>query len=173
MTNTRRGSAAASAGGTVRQTIVETIEAPRLDGIAISDFVRFKEDRLIYERRIEEKNLEPNFQVQLTTYKDSIESTLLELFALGDWVPVDTVAEITEQHLKDCIAAHAVVDPEEYDLGLIEESLKHLKLERADNEHTLQSRVWELVHEYTKIVRNCGYEAFTDNHPRLAIKHFL
>lgn len=41
---------------TVKQTIVETIEAPRLSGIETTDFVTFREKRANYERLLTEKN---------------------------------------------------------------------------------------------------------------------
>ena len=59
MTNTRsqgqRVLGDGSLASTVRQTIVETIEAPRLLGLSTGDFVKFKNDRELYERRIAEE----------------------------------------------------------------------------------------------------------------------
>ena len=81
--------------------------------------MEFKQNREVYERRISEKNLDPNVQVPLTTYKDSIDVGVLQVFAIGDWVPVDTVSEMTEEQLKDCVEAHAVVAPKDYDLALV------------------------------------------------------
>jgi len=56
MANTRSRAGAGPSSSTVRQTIVETVEAPRLEGITTADFVKFKQDREVYERRIAEKN---------------------------------------------------------------------------------------------------------------------
>ena len=52
--------------------------------MSTSDFVSFKNGREIYERCVAEKNSDPNFSVQLTTFKDSIMPSSLEVFALRD-----------------------------------------------------------------------------------------
>ena len=65
-------------GGTVRQTIVETFEAPRLNGIDTADFVVFQQTRALYERNTTEDNADTNSQVPLTTYRNSIARPVLE-----------------------------------------------------------------------------------------------
>ena len=157
----------------VRQTIVETIAAPRLTGITTRDFVVFKEAREIYERRVKEKNLDQNVQVQLTTYRDSIPKSILQIFVIVDWVPVDNIENITEKHLEDCISTYSAVSPEKYDLALIEEKISNVKLERADKEYTLQQQVWRLIHSYLSTLENCGYCDFSKNHPKLAVEHIM
>lgn len=75
MTVTSRGgtanAGAAEAEKTVRQTIVETIEAPRLTGLSPAHPITFKKDCEICERRIAEKNADSNVSVKATTDKDS------------------------------------------------------------------------------------------------------
>ena len=41
---------------TVRQTIMEILEAPRLTGTTTDAFEKLKQSRTIYERRLQEKN---------------------------------------------------------------------------------------------------------------------
>lgn len=157
----------------MKQTIVETVEAPRLEGLSVAGFAKFKEDRDVYERCIAEKNLNPNLSVQLTTYKDSIDPCLLDIFAPGNWVPVDDVKDIKESHPKECVEKHCVVTPKNYDLGILDETLKDLKLARADQENTLEDRVWQLILEYKKILKGCGYHLFTEKHPKIAVGHLI
>ncbi len=85
---------------TIKQTIVETIEAPRLTDISTTNFVLFTQKREIYERVISEKNSDANVQIPLTTYRNSIPKPILQLFVLANWVPVANVDDITEAHLK-------------------------------------------------------------------------
>ena len=117
------------------------MEAPRLKGIRTADFIAFKQEREIYEPRIAEKNSDPNVRVQKTTYEDSIEPSILQIFAMGSWVPVDTVVEITVTHLKTCVSCHAKVRPENYDLGRLEYEIRNVKMDKHNSENSLQSQV--------------------------------
>lgn len=83
MSETRRRIGSSAASSRIRQTIVETVEAPRLEGITITGFVKFKHDRAMYERRIEEKNSGPKVEVQMTTYIDSVDPSVLNIFPFG------------------------------------------------------------------------------------------
>lgn len=55
-------------GSTVRQTIVKTLEAPRLIDIASADFVAFKQKRTICERRVQEKSVKQRIEIPTTSY---------------------------------------------------------------------------------------------------------
>jgi len=90
---------------------VETVSAPRLLGIATKDFVVFKEAREIYECRVEKKNKTTNVNVQITTYRDSIPKSILQLLAIEEWVHVEELGLLTETRRDKCIAAHAEVFP--------------------------------------------------------------
>eukprot|EP00171_Calliarthron_tuberculosum_P003196 IDg3196t1 len=92
-------------GDTVKQTIVETVEAPRLTDVATSDFVTFKMRRQTYERVISEKNYDPLVNIPLTTYKSSISKHVQQLFVLANWVSASNLDDITEEQLKACVAA--------------------------------------------------------------------
>lgn len=160
-------------GDTIRQTIVETIEAPRLSGIKTEDFVRFKQKREIYVRRVNEKNSDTTTQIQLTTYRDSISKPILRLFVLGDWVAAETVDDITEQQLQECINEKARVKPDDYELGKIEHEIKTLKLEKEDASDNLEMQVWKLCLNYTTTLENCGYSEFITKMPEIAVEHLL
>lgn len=135
--------------------------------------MEFRQDREVYERRISEKNADPNVQVPLTTYKDSIDVAVLQVFAIGNWVPVDTVSEMTEEHLRSCIQSHAVVAPKDYDLALLEEELKSVKMDLPSSDKPLKACVWEFVLKYTQLLNSLEYEKFIKEHPKLAVEHVL
>lgn len=105
-----------------KQTIVESLEAPRLQGINMKDFVSFKEKREIYERKVNEKCREQKIKIVPTSYRNSIDKSLLETFVIAKWVPEATVDSIAEDSLKKCIENRSTVDSDKYELSLIENS---------------------------------------------------
>lgn len=139
---------------TVKQTIVETVEAPRLTDIATVDFVQFKIARAAYERIISEKNEDPAVNIPLTTYKSSISAPIQQLFVLANWVPVNTVEKITEAHLKKCVEDKACVKPDDYDLAHLDNELKDVKMDRKKG--SLVNQIWGLVLFYMRTLEGCG-----------------
>lgn len=71
----------------------------------------------MYERQINEKNAESAVTVPLTTYRNSISKPVLDMFLTACLVPVKSVKEITEEHLRLCAERRARVAPEENDLA--------------------------------------------------------
>ena len=159
--------------GTVRQTIVETVEAPRLTDIDTSDFVMFKQKRVIYERKIAEKNAEEGVQVQLTTYRNSISRAVLEFFVSAGWLKAADAEAVTEEQLKELIERNARIDPADYDLALLESELRHVRMERAGRNSSLERQVWRLCLKYTSKLQKCGYDEFVKKQPKLAVKHLV
>lgn len=104
---------------TVKQTIVESIEAPRLKGVTTADFVKFREDRLVYERRVGEKNKEASVEIPLTTYRDSTPKAVLQLFVIAQWITADNVESISEEQISSCIQERSRVKVGDYDLARI------------------------------------------------------
>lgn len=158
---------------TVRQKIFETLEAPRLMGLATADFAQFKQDREIFERRVSKKNTDPNNAAQPTSYKDTIDPSVLQIFAICDWFSVHNVEDITEKHLKDCAMARDVVKPKDYDLANLEEELRNLEMHKTHGDTTLESCVWSSVLDYTELLKRLGYEKFIHGHPKLGVEHVL
>lgn len=72
--------------GTVKQTIVESVEAPRLTYISTSDFVAFVQGIEVYEHQVEERNADATTKLPLTSYRNSISKAILELFVVAGWV---------------------------------------------------------------------------------------
>ena len=128
--------------GTVRQNIVETLEAPRLTGITTEAFVKFKQNRAIYERRVQEKNNQDGVEVQLTSYRSSVEEPILALMLRAKWIEADSIEFITEDQLKACIEINSCLDPAEYDLAQIEAGIAQVKLGIVRK--NLETKVWEL-----------------------------
>lgn len=93
-----------------KQTIVETIEATRLEYINVRNVVAFRESRDIYQRRISEKLADATVQVPLTTYRNSIDESVLELFVMAKWVDSTSVDSITEDQIKSYIDKLARVE---------------------------------------------------------------
>lgn len=158
---------------TVRQTILEAIEAPRLKGINTSDFVEFSEKRAIYERLVSEKNEENGSVAPITSYRNSIDDCYLDAFMWADWVPVSSIEEITEDHLRQCISTRARISPEEYDLALIEREILGVKLASQRRNKKLEFQILDLCMKYAKTLRDCGYKDFVEQQPKLAIKHIM
>ena len=159
--------------GTVKQTIVESVEAPRLTDISTSDFVAFAQGREVYERQGEEKNADAATKMPLTSYRNSISKAILELFVVAGWVSASRTEEITEQELKECVEMHSKVPPSNYDLAFLERELRNVAMERRGKECTLERQVWRLCLKYTSALQKCGYDEFVSKQPRLAVQHIM
>ena len=157
--------------GTVRQTIVETLEAPRLTGITTADFVQFKQRREVYERRVSEKNSQEGFDVPLTSYSSSVEEPILALMIRASWIKAESVNSITEEQLKMCVYERSRIDPSEYDLAQIEKGIADVRLGTAKK--NLEMKVWELDLQYSTVLKNLGYSEFIQEQSELAVKHIM
>lgn len=97
----KQRSAIGSRDAAVRQTILETLEAPRFCGISTEEFVDLKTKREFYEGRVKEKNDEQG--VTPTSYLNLIDESVLEMFVLAQLVTVQSVADLTGDDLKKCV----------------------------------------------------------------------
>ncbi|PXF44743.1 hypothetical protein BWQ96_05502 [Gracilariopsis chorda] len=158
---------------TVRQTIIESVEAPRLRDISTEDFVLFKQKLEVYERQIAEKNAESGIQVPLKTYWNSITKPVLDIFVTACWVPVESVEDITEQHLRQCVEEPAQVNPEEYNLAQIERDLKYVRMDKNTKSNSLEMQVLRLGLKYSTTLENLGYSEFIEKQPQLAVEHVI
>lgn len=158
-------------GRTVRQTIVETLEAPRLCGLETKDFVKFKSLREIYKRQVREKRAEEGSHTPLTSYTNSMEDSILELFITFQWVLENSVAEITEKSLELCVKEKACVNEENYNLVLIENSLKYIRNDK--NVTSWEGQVLKLALQYQNLIKELGHGEFIKKRPNLAVKHII
>ena len=94
---------------------MEVLEAPRLTGINTQAFVEFKQNRAIYERRVQEKNNQEGVEVPLNSYRSGVEEQILALMLRAKWIEAESIQFITEEHLKACIDVKP--GPAEYDLA--------------------------------------------------------
>ena len=155
---------------TVRQTIFETLEAPRLTGFATADFINFKPKREIYERRVQETSAEQGTEIPATSYRNFIEKPILQIFITAQWVAVNEVEEISEQHLKNCVEERSNVKSEDFDLAKIESGFKNVKLDKSKN---LEMQVWKLGIRYPSTLDNLGYSTFIQSQPEVAVEHIM
>lgn len=65
------------------------------------------------------------------------------------------------------------VDPVDYDLAKIERELQDVKLGRADATNNLQRQVWRLCLKYHEKLKQCGYDQFVKQQPKLAVGHIM
>lgn len=65
------------------------------------------------------RKLRPVIQVQITTYRDSISKSILQLFSIGGWLPLDKLEDVTEDYLKKFFSNYSFVAIEKFELDLI------------------------------------------------------
>lgn len=161
----------AANGTTVRQTIVSSIEAPKLRGVSTKHFIEFRKNRELYEKQINEKNQEPGTRVPLISYKSSIENADLNIFIAAGWVSAATIDHITELQIRQCIEdrCHRVLDGEH--LHIIEDAVKKVAMKMQIFE--AEDRVWTMHRDYLTCLRSAGYEELPNHKPHIAIQHVL
>ena len=155
----------------VRQTIVETLEAPRLTGIKTEDFVKFAQKREIYERQVQEKSQEQGIQIPTTTLRNSIDRPILNILITAQWVSVSSIDDLTEEHLQKCVSERSEVKPEDYDLAQIERDLSSVKMDQGSG--SLEMKIWNLGLQYATKLEELGYSSFIEAQPKIAIGHIL
>ena len=166
-----RHSSLPSRRNTVRQTIVETLEAPRLTGIEVRDFVLFKERRIIYERQISEKSAEQGSPIPKTSLRNSIDPNVLKMFIRANLVPDTDVESISEASIEKCICERATIQFDRYDLAAIERIIEKLRMDPKLS--SLESQVWKLALDYEKILTAAGYNEFISKNTSLAVQHIM
>ena len=75
-----------------------------MTGITIADFVSFRRKLEFYVRQMAEKNDDQNLNISLTTYGNSIDRPILQLFGIGGWFPVSSLEDVTEEHIEACVS---------------------------------------------------------------------
>lgn len=125
----------------------------------------------MYERRVKEKSEEQGLTIATTSYLNSIEKPILDIFVTAQWVPVATVADITEAHLESCVEERAEIKPEDYDLAQIESGTSKIRMDRSQK--SLEMQMWKLGLQYATKLEDLGYSSFIDTQPRLVIEHII
>ncbi len=91
------------AGATSKQTAPAGLEAPRLQTMYIADVVRFEKKRQINEDVVFEKNKEEGVNIALALYKRSVDRNVLRMIWRAEWIRADSVGDVTDQMIKECI----------------------------------------------------------------------
>ena len=133
--------------------------------------MKFKQNRSIYERRVQEKNNQEGVEVQLTSYRSSVEEHILALMLRAKQIGADSIKFSTEDELKASIKVKSCIDPAEYDIAQIEAGIADVKLGIVKK--NLEMNVWELDLRYSTVLNNLGYSKFIKQQPELAVKHIL
>ena len=157
-------------GSTARETIVETLPDTKFTGIATEEFVNFKQAHELYERHVAEKNNEDGIEMQLTSCRSSIHDSSLALMESAKWVNADKVEDITEEQLKKCVHERSQINPDDYDLAMIERGIAYVKL--GASKKNLKIKVWELDVTHASVPKSLGHSKFIENQPELAVKKF-
>lgn len=106
----------------------------------VTHFVEYKKARQIYEFQIEEKNRKPGTAVTATSYLASFEDSYLCLFIAAGWITAETVSDISEEQLKECIEKRSVQSFQEHELSKMEDAITDLKMDMKISD--AESRVW-------------------------------
>ena len=157
---------------TVRQTIVETLEAPMLKGVSTEEFVRFKRSRHLYEKKMAEKKANGETNAVLTSYRNSMEDSLLREFLTAHWIKRGSVDEITKDDTKACVDAQARTDSEvDQDFALVDAAIKEVVMDmRIGNP---EKRVIKLSWDYRRALEVAGLPDLPTERPYVAIKHIM
>lgn len=157
--------------GSVKQTIVAHVEAPRLNGVSVKDFSKFQRLRELYEKQVAEKNREPGVSITPTSLKASIDDADLRIFVTAKWVTAEDISSITEEQLRECITKKCTRDIGGEQLHLIEDAVKNVSMKMDIDES--EDRVWTLHRDYTSALENTGFSDIPQSKPHIAISHIL
>ncbi|CDF33359.1 unnamed protein product [Chondrus crispus] len=169
MTNVSKPSSTSD--GTVRQTIITNLEAPRLEGVATKYFTAFLKKRDLYEKQLAEKNREPGVHITPTSYRASIDDSYLRIFLTAKWIKAESLEAISEEQIRECVKEKASYKLEEYELDRIDNLVKDVKMDMSLKE--AEDRVWSLHLRYLEVLEAAGLADLPTRKPHIAIKHIL
>lgn len=155
---------------TVRETVINCIEAPRLKGLSTGEFIEFKKLRDLYEKQIEEKSRHRKEEIFATSYKASIEDDDLEIFIAAGWIEASSVDEIAERQIVQCIEERCKREVNGEQLYLVDQAVKNVVMNT--NIAEAEDRVWSLTRDYRNALRSAGYAYIVHTKPHIAINNF-
>ena len=156
---------------TVRQTIVATLEAPRLKGTTTKHFNLFLRERELYEKKLAEKNREPGVCISATTYYASIDDNMLRMFLAFGWINKPRIGDISEEELQDCVRLRANRVPKDNELGRVDAVVLGVKMDGKIP--LIEDRVLNLVHVYLETLDVAGFRNLPETKPHVAIRHIM
>lgn len=87
----------------VKKTLITSIEAQRLKGIATRLFFEFKRFFNLYAKEIEGKGRQLGEETTPTPYRASIEDGYLQIFIATGCTEASYIDEITERQVQQCM----------------------------------------------------------------------
>lgn len=141
------------------QSMVETLSVRILKGITTEEFVAFNDALKTYEQKVKEKNMDPEVHISLTSLRNSIPRSILEIFTIREWVTDDTIEAFTENHLSECIKKYSKLQPDDYDLELIEQLIKIIQLRTPTNKlmrRSLRARGGQRIEQVVVMAASVG-----------------
>lgn len=123
----------------------------------------------MYEKQVGEKNREPGVKITATSYRASIDDSYLRMFLTAHWIQADSIKDITENQLKECVKARASYEPKDHELRRIDRVVKGVKMDLSLKEG--DDRVWSLHDHYISVLEAAGMPDLPDKKPHIAIKH--
>lgn len=156
---------------TVKETVINCLEAPSLRGVSTRHFIEFKRLRLLYEKQIEEKSRQLKEEIVPTSYRASIEDDDLRTFITAGWIEANSIDELTERQIQECVESrcHRPIDGEK--LYMLEQAVRGVSMQM--NITDAEDRVWTLHREYCSALRKAGYGDLQDAKPHITIDHIL
>ena len=151
----------------MRKTIVETLEAPRLERFDLKDLTKFQHARKIYESKVAEKNKEKGVNMTLATYRSSISEYDLEMLVRMKKIDAATVDEVTENDLKNFIETKATVELSEIHVQHVEKAVVNVYM---DGNKRGVDRILSFVRAFGTALKRNGLPEILDAKPYLAIR---
>lgn len=153
----------------IPHTIVADLDAPRLEGISTTHFSNFHRKREISERKIKERNKEPNTNRPLISYKASIERSFLQMMITARWITAETEENITEEELVEEVNTRSRRVFDETQIRNVELAVRNVKTNSKVLE--AEDRVWNLYADYTEALEDSRLLHIPNTHPHIAIRH--
>ena len=155
----------------VKQTTLVGLEPPRLTGMSMEDMIAFARKRVEYEAIVSEKNQEPGVQIQIVSYKNSVDTRVLRMMYRAKWIQAESIESITDESIRKCIAERSTRPLDNLNAKDIDAIVKNvsMKIDTVDP----ASRVWTLVLDYEKALEDSGYQNLLEKCPHIAIEHMV
>lgn len=157
--------------GTVRETVISCLEAPRLKGVSTRQFIEFKRLRDLYEKQVEEKSRNLKEDIVPTSLRASIEDDDLNIFIAAGWIDAESIDTITERQILQCIEERCKRVTTGEHLYLVDQAVKNVSMNTNISE--AEDRIWSLRRDYYNALRSAGYAHILETKPHIAINHIL
>lgn len=156
---------------TARETVISCVEAPRLKGVSIRQFIEFRRLRDLYEKQVLEKRRHIKEDIIPTFLRASIEDDDLRICIAAGWIDASSIEQITEEQIRQCIDERCKRETTGEQLYLVHQSVKNVTMNTSIAE--AEDRVWSLRRDYHHALRSAGFAHIIETKPHIAINHIL